>query len=131
MGGLSPGERIVVAVDQLEELFTVCELEEERAAFLEQLVAAARDGERRALVVCALRADFYGRLASFPEFAALLSTNHVLVAPMDRDELARAIQQPAVGAGLEVERALVDALVSAIVKELQEAPAAAARQPAV
>ena len=30
-----------------------------------------------------------------------------------------------------IERALVDALVSAIVKELQEAPAAAARQPAV
>jgi WD40 repeat protein/class 3 adenylate cyclase len=114
---LSPGERIVVAVDQLEELFTVCELEEERAAFLEQLVAAARDGERRALVVCALRADFYGRLASFPEFAALLSTNHVLVAPMDRDELARAIQQPAVGAGLEVERALVDALVSDVAGE--------------
>ncbi|HLL92512.1 MAG TPA: AAA family ATPase, partial [Solirubrobacteraceae bacterium] len=111
LGRLSPGERIVIAVDQLEELFTVCDLEEERAAFLEQLVAAARDGERRALVVCSLRADFYGRLASFPAFAELLSASHVLVAPMDRDELARAIEQPASRAGLEVERALVDALV--------------------
>lgn len=88
LGRLSPGERIVVAVDQLEELFTVCDLEEERAAFLEHLVAAARDRERRALVICALRADFYGRLASFPAFAELLSVSHVLVTPMDRDELA-------------------------------------------
>ena len=48
LGRLSPGERIVIAVDQLEELFTVCDLEEERTAFLEQLVAAVRDDERRA-----------------------------------------------------------------------------------
>jgi DNA-binding SARP family transcriptional activator/class 3 adenylate cyclase/WD40 repeat protein len=114
---LPSGERIVIAVDQLEELFTVCELEEERAAFLEQLVAAARDRDRRALVVCALRADFYGRLASFPLFAELLSSSHVLVAPMGREELARAIEQPAARAGFEVERALVEALVSDVAGE--------------
>jgi WD40 repeat protein len=114
---LSPGERIVIAVDQLEELFTVCDLEEERAALLKQLVMAARDGERRALVVCSLRADFYGRLASYPAFAELLSASHVLVAPMGRDELARAIEQPAARVGLEAERALVDALVSDVAGE--------------
>src|SRR5262249_35177274 len=114
---LPPGERIVVAVDQLEELFTVCDLEEERAAFLDQLVAAARDRERRVLVICALRADFYGRLASYPAFADLLSASHVLVAPMGRDELARAIEQPAARAGFEVERALVEALVSDVAGE--------------
>jgi DNA-binding SARP family transcriptional activator/WD40 repeat protein len=114
---LSPGERIVVAVDQLEELFTVCDVEEERAAFLEQLVAAAHDGERRAVVLCALRADFYGRLSSYPAFAELLSASHVLVALMGRDELARAIEQPAARAGFEVERPLVEALVSDVAGE--------------
>ena len=69
----------MVAVDQLEELFTLCELEEERAAFLDWLVAAAGDPERRALVVVALRADFYGRLAGYPRFAELLSGSHALV----------------------------------------------------
>jgi hypothetical protein len=114
---LAPGERIVVAVDQLEELFTVCQLEEEREAFLEQLVGAAGDGERRALVVVSLRADFYGRLASYPAFAELLSASHALVGPMDRDELARAIEQPAARAGLEVERTLRDALVADVAGE--------------
>ena len=109
---LGPGDRIVVAVDQLEELFIVCDGEDERVAFLEQLVGAAHDPERRALVVCSLRADFYGRVGSYPRFAELLSRSHVLVGPMDPDELTRAIEQPAARAGLEVEPALVDALVS-------------------
>jgi WD40 repeat protein/DNA-binding SARP family transcriptional activator len=117
LGGLSPGERIVIAVDQLEELFTVCQREGERAAFLEKLAEAARDRERRALVAVSLRADFYGRLASYPAFAELLSASHVLVGPMDRDELARAIEQPAARAGLEVERVLVEALVADVAGE--------------
>ena len=61
LGQLMGGDRLVVAVDQLEELFTLCESENERAAFLERLAATARDPERRALVIVALRAHFYGR----------------------------------------------------------------------
>ena len=107
----------MVAVDQFEELFTLCDSEEERAGFLEELVAAARDVERRALIVVSLRADFYGRLASYPAFGGLLSASHVLVGPMDREELARAIEQPAARAGLELERGLADALVSDVAGE--------------
>ena len=105
---LTPGDRLVVAVDQLEELFTVCEQEGERVAFLDQLAAAACDTERRVLIVVALRADFYGRCASYTRFAELLSSSHVLVGPMRREELAQAIELPAARAGLDVERALVE-----------------------
>jgi DNA-binding SARP family transcriptional activator/WD40 repeat protein len=111
---LAPGNRIVIAVDQLEELFTVCEREDERAEFLDQVGAVCHDAERRALVVCSLRADFYGRVGSYPRFAELLSRSHVLLGPMGPDELARAIEQPASRAGLEVERALIAALVSEV-----------------
>ena len=117
LGQLASGQRLVVAVDQLEELFTLCEQEDERAAFLEQLAAAAGDPQRRALVVASLRADFYGRFASYSRFAALLSPSHVLVGPMDRDELARAIEQPAARAGLELEPGLAYALISDVAGE--------------
>ncbi len=117
LSGLSPDERIVIAVDQLEELFTVCDQEAERRAFLDQLASAAADHERRVFVVCVLRADFYGRLGSYPPFAQLLTRNHVLVGPMDRDELTQAVQEPAARAGLEIEPALVDALVSDVADE--------------
>jgi DNA-binding SARP family transcriptional activator/WD40 repeat protein len=108
---LKPGERLVVAVDQLEEVFTACEDEEERAGFLAALAAAAQDPMSRAVVVVALRADFYGRVAPYSPFADLLSPNHVLVGPMDREGIVRAIELPAARASLEVERPLVDALV--------------------
>ena len=114
---LAPGGRIVVAIDQLEEVFTVCEREEERAAFLDQLATAARDPGQRAIVLTSLRTDFYGAAASYPAFAELLSGHHVLVGPMGPDELAQAIVGPASRGGLTVEEPLVQTLVSSVAGE--------------
>ena len=58
---LPPGERLLLAVDQLEELFTACRSATERAAFAATLARAAADPAGRALVVVALRAVFYRR----------------------------------------------------------------------
>jgi WD40 repeat protein/DNA-binding SARP family transcriptional activator len=106
------GERIVLAVDQFEEVFTVCSDDAERSAFIDELVRAAAEVDRRALVIVSLRVDFYGRCASYPGFRELLSGAHALIGPMDRGELRRAIEEPAQRAGLEIERPLVDALVA-------------------
>ncbi|HEX4009145.1 MAG TPA: BTAD domain-containing putative transcriptional regulator [Solirubrobacteraceae bacterium] len=114
---LAPGERMVIAVDQMEELFTVCEDPREQSAFLTALASAARDHERRVFVICALRADFYGRIGAHQPFAQLLSQSHALVGPMGRQELTQAVRQPAARAGLVIEPALVDALVSDVIDE--------------
>ena len=58
--------RLLLAVDQFEELFTACRSDAERAAFAETLARAAADPDGRAVVVVALRADFYGRFAAYP-----------------------------------------------------------------
>src|SRR5215210_2462300 len=102
----------VLAVDQFEELFTACQDEAERHEFAAALVRAARDRDGRCLVVLAVRADFYGRCAAFPELSRLLGANHVLVGPMSRDELRRAIERPAQRVGLSVEPELVEALLT-------------------
>jgi WD40 repeat protein/DNA-binding SARP family transcriptional activator len=108
----APEGRLIVAVDQFEEVFTACRDEDERAAFAGALTACARDPRRRPLVLVALRADFYGRCAAYPELSRLLGANHVLVGPMSRDELRRAIELPASQAGLEVEPELVGSLLA-------------------
>jgi WD40 repeat protein/DNA-binding SARP family transcriptional activator len=117
VGELGRGERIVVAVDQLEDLFTVCEDDLLRREFLERLVALAGDHERRVLLLCTLRADFYGRLSVYPRFAELLSRSHALVGPMARSELREAIERPAARAGLEVEDGLVEVLLTEVADE--------------
>jgi WD40 repeat protein/DNA-binding SARP family transcriptional activator len=109
--------RRVIAVDQFEEIFTACREESERTAFADALVTAARYERRPALVLVAVRADFYGRCAAYPELARLLGANQVLVGAMRRDELRRAIELPALHAGLRVERDLVDSLVADVEAE--------------
>jgi WD40 repeat protein len=111
LDALPDGERLLVAVDQIEELFTTCRSDGERAAFAGILARAAADPKGRAVVVVALRADFYGRFAAHPALADLLGANHVLVAPMQASELRRVVELPAGRVGLQVEPELVDALV--------------------
>jgi hypothetical protein len=112
--GLAPGERLVLAVDQFEEIFTACRDEAERAGFLEALVSAADDRDRRVAIVLAVRADFHGRCAALERLAELVSANQVLVGPMRGDELRRAIELPARRVGLQVERALAEALIAEV-----------------
>jgi WD40 repeat protein/tRNA A-37 threonylcarbamoyl transferase component Bud32 len=111
LDALPANERLLLAVDQLEELFTACRSEAERAAFADTLARAAADTEGRAVVVVALRADFYGRFAAYPGLAELLGANQVLVGPMQASELRRVVELPAGRVGLRVEPELTDALV--------------------
>jgi WD40 repeat protein/DNA-binding SARP family transcriptional activator len=116
VGGTRAGDRVVVAVDQFEELFAEAVPEEERRAFVHALVEAAWDPERRVLVLLALRADHFGRLTSYPQLADLAGS-HALIGGMTRTELRRAVRMPAELAGLEVEHELVDALVDDVAGE--------------
>jgi WD40 repeat protein/DNA-binding SARP family transcriptional activator len=112
-----PNERGVLAVDQFEELFAAGVSEHERRSFISSIVDAAWDADRRLLVVLALRADFFPRLAAHAEFGDLVAPNHVLLGPMSKSEFRRAIEGPAELAGLEVEPALVDTLVDEVAGE--------------
>ena len=104
--------RVLLVVDQFEEVFTACRDPAERTAFLDALVGLAEDREPHAQVVIAMRADFYGRCAAHDGLARLIGANQVLVGPMRRDELRRAIEEPARRVGLRVEPSLTDALIS-------------------
>jgi WD40 repeat protein/DNA-binding SARP family transcriptional activator/Mg-chelatase subunit ChlI len=112
--------RWVLAVDQFEEVFTACRGERERTAFVSSVVGCARDARREALVIVAIRADFYGHCARYPELSRMLGANHVLVGPMGRHELRRAIELPARHAGLDAEPELIDALIA----DVEAAPGA-------
>ncbi len=106
---LSEGTRLLVIVDQFEEVFTSVPDAAERSAFIECLVGAVR--AETASVVIALRADFYGLCAEEPSLAEWLAASQVLVGHMNRAEYGSVIERPAAGAGLVVEPALVERLI--------------------
>jgi WD40 repeat protein len=103
------GGRLIVVVDQFEEIFTTCDNEDERHAFVAALNTISKS---RALVVAAVRADFYPRCAEYPELAAALQDRQVLVAPMAEPQLRDAITKPAAVSGLSLEPGLADQLLT-------------------
>ena len=107
-------ERLVVLVDQFEEVFTLCTDEAERRDLITNLLHAATVAGGRTIVVLTMRADFYPRCAAYADLAAALSDEQVLVGPMTEDELRRAIERPARLAGLEPEPGLIELLVDDI-----------------
>ncbi|HEU5160615.1 MAG TPA: AAA family ATPase [Streptosporangiaceae bacterium] len=112
--GDDPPARLVMIVDQLEELFALCEDKRERHEFVDllaSLAAPADGGPAVALVVYGLRADFYAACADYPSLLAALQDNQLIVGPMSPAELREAIVFPAQDVGLEVEPGLVELLL--------------------
>ncbi|AQZ62092.1 hypothetical protein BKM31_11965 [[Actinomadura] parvosata subsp. kistnae] len=109
------GRRVVVVVDQFEELFTLCPDRRRREAFIEtltHLAAPERPGAAPvALVVAGLRADFYPACAAHPALRAALQDRHLLLGAMTARQVEEAITYPARAAGLEIEPGLVELLL--------------------
>jgi WD40 repeat protein len=101
--------RLVLCIDQLEELFTLAEVDQRRA-FIEQLRGLRADG--RCAVLLALRADFYGALmesALWAEYDGRLPQLHV--APLSAAALRAAIVEPARVRGVYLDERLCDRLL--------------------
>jgi len=107
----SEGGRLLLVVDQFEELFALSD-EEDRRQFLDALVTALADSRRRVSVVVALRADFYDRPLLHPGFAALFVNSLVTLLPLSPSELEAAVVNPAGRVGVEVDPALLAELVA-------------------
>ena len=112
------GRELVIAVDQFEELFTLCGREADRRAFIDALTAAWRAPARPVIVLLGLRADFYGRVATHAQLKADVLAYQALIGPMGTTELKAAIEKPAARSGLALEGGLVDT----ILYELKDAP---------
>ena len=96
----------LLVVDQFEEVFTLCS--GRVAAELGSSTSSCTDVGRRCV---SLRADFYGHCAAHDALASRVSANNVLLGPMPRDELQRAIEGPAQAGGLRLEPGLVDSML--------------------
>lgn len=108
-----PRSRVVMVVDQFEELFTQCADDEQRRAFIDLLVELGTPGDAGppALVVVGLRADFYATCIDHPPLRTALQDSPLVVGPMTRSELREAILYPARSVGLDVESGLVELLL--------------------
>jgi WD40 repeat protein len=108
--------RLLLVVDQFEEVFALCHDEAERGRFIEALVHAVEAEEGNTIVLLTVRADFYGRCADYADLAGRLSDG-LLVGPMSADELRAAIEEPAAVVGLRLEAGLAETILDDVAGE--------------
>lgn len=109
-----PGDnsRLVLVIDQFEELFTLLTDDDERSRFISSLLPLLDDAHGRITVVLTLRADFYDRPLAFPDFGRRLGDGVVNVVPLTPDELEEAAQKPIVASRVGLAPALLASLLT-------------------
>ena len=114
--------RIVLVVDQFEEVFTLCQDIEERQLFFDCLLGAIENSDNKFCLAITIRADFVGECAAYPKLAKQIQQHLVTVTPMTTEELTEAIKEPASKVGLGVEEALVTQIIADVQKSLGSLP---------
>ena len=117
----APGEpgRLVLIIDQFEQVFADASEEGrlERAAFIDAACAAATSptgprGESPALVVLAVRGDYWDRCGGYAQLAPIMEHQQLVVGPMTDSALRRVITGPAEAGGLRLEPGLADVILA-------------------
>lgn len=101
-------ERLLLIVDQWEELYTLAP-ESDARLFIDELLTAA--AAKALTVVLTLRADFMARAVGYRPLADRLQDNQVIVGPMRREELRPVIEEPAKKLGVGFEPGLVERIL--------------------
>jgi WD40 repeat protein/transcriptional regulator with XRE-family HTH domain len=105
------GSRVLLVVDQFEEVFTLCRSEERRTSFIDNLLTASSEADGPTLIVIAMRADFYGHCAGHLQLREALAQQQEYIGVMSDEELRCAIEEPARRGRWELEPGLVDLLL--------------------
>lgn len=103
--------RLLLIVDQFEEVFALCRSEEERASFIGNLLTAASEADGPTVVLIMLRADFYAHCANYIKLREALAQHQEYIGAMSDEELQRAIEEPTRRGRWEFEPGLVDLLL--------------------
>ena len=116
----STASRVILVVDQFEEVFTLCQDLGEREQFCECLLVGVEKTKGKLCLILAMRADFFGKCLE-REYSGLgkkIEENLVSVPPMKREELRKAIALPARQVNLSVEEVLIERML----RDIEGAP---------
>jgi energy-coupling factor transporter ATP-binding protein EcfA2 len=109
----SPTQRVVLAIDQFEEVFTLCHNGSEQQAFFATLMGALAALPSKLCLILAMRSDFVGKCLEqdYAGLADQVQAHLLSVRPMTAAELTQAITEPARQVGVSLESGLAETLL--------------------
>ncbi|WP_339683086.1 toll/interleukin-1 receptor domain-containing protein [Gimesia maris] len=106
-----PGtDRLLVIVDQWEELYTLCQNNKMIVSFIDQLLDASDNANCSVISTC--RGDFSGLMLDYRPLVDRIQESQVLISSMNKEELQQAIEKPAEKVGLVIEPGLVQRILN-------------------
>ncbi|PHM11743.1 nSTAND1 domain-containing NTPase [Nostoc sp. 'Peltigera malacea cyanobiont' DB3992] len=105
-------------IDQFEEVFTLCQDDDERKAFIRLIAQEVKKGEGETRIILTIRGDFLNRCADYLEIITLINSippTSFIVTPMSFVELEEAIEKPAKLHGVTFEHSLVSQIFADVV----------------
>ncbi|MEM9489405.1 MAG: protein kinase, partial [Myxococcota bacterium] len=111
--------RLLLFIDQLEELYTLGAPAEVRAAFARCLGGVADDASSPLRVIATIRSDFLERALHGDGHPSAASRGLVFIPPMSREALRQALTGPVAAAGHSFDD---PALIDAMLDDLDETP---------
>ncbi len=119
-----PDRRVVLVVDQFEELFTQTADEQICTQFINLLVKACQMPNGPLLVILTLRADFYHKIMYYEELGKISEKQSKLVFPMNIREIKAVIERPTLlpDVRLTFESNLVEDLLSEVKGQIGALP---------
>lgn len=110
---LNGKKHLLLVIDQFEEVYTQCRHNDERQAFIDNLLHAVDPADLQPVtIVLTLRADFYAQLALEDLLREQVSQNQEFIGAMNRAELTQAILKPAALGNWKVQEGLVDVILN-------------------
>ena len=116
----SRDSKLLLMIDQFEELFTQVERESDRQQFLDLILNAVNAENSPIIIIATLRADFYDRPLLYQGFGELIRARTELVLPLNDEELAETISGPAFRVGAVLEEGLIETIID----DVREQPGA-------
>ncbi len=111
-------ENLIVIADQFEELFRVAlgaqdeEHENNKAAFVKLLLAAAEQREVNLYIVLTMRSDYLGDCAQFLDLPEAINESQYLIPRLTREQLRDVITGPVAVSGATITPRLVNRLLN-------------------
>lgn len=99
--------RVILTIDQFEEVFSLCQDPQARDTFFNTLLDAVEQAAGKLCLIVVMRADFMDKCSQYPRLARYFQDHQHLVTPPTEAEIQQIIEAPAKQAGFLVEPRLV------------------------
>jgi len=105
-------EQYLLVIDQFEEVFTVCPVEEDRRRFIELITQVTEIPASRLAVVTTMRADFLEPCLQYESLTQVIQNQAIYMPPLMGGDLEKAIAKPAELQGYRLEDGLLGEILN-------------------